>query len=69
MGILNSCPRIGNLGLLGVFLRLSVIGNHTIFFVSRADWETLIDDFWGEVLRLLRKWKVLVLGAYFHDPP
>ena len=37
MGILNSCPRIGNLGLLGVFPRFSVIGNHDIFsFLERV---------------------------------
>ena len=43
MGILNSCPRIGNLGLLGVFPRLSVIGNHDIF------------HFWNELGNLVRR--------------
>jgi len=38
------------------------------FFISGTGWETLSDDFWGEVSRLLRKWEVPVLGAYFHDP-
>ena len=36
------------------------------FFISGMGWETLSDDFWGEVLRLLRKWEVPALGAYFH---
>ena len=36
------------------------------FFISRTGWETSSDDFWGEVPRLLRKWEVLALGAYFH---
>ena len=31
MGIFNFYPGIGNLGLLWVFLRLFVIGNHDIF--------------------------------------
>ena len=38
------------------------------FFISGTSWETLSDDFWGEVPRLLRKWEVPVPGAYFHDP-
>lgn len=33
------------------------------FFVSRDEWETLSDEFWGEVLRLLRRWRALSLGA------
>ena len=37
MGILNFCPRIGNLGLLRVFPCLFVIGNHDIFsFLERV---------------------------------
>ena len=36
------------------------------FFISGTGWETLSDDFWGEVPRLLRKWEVPALGAYFH---
>ena len=36
------------------------------FFISGTGWETLSDNFWGEVLRLLRKWAVPALGAYFH---
>ena len=38
------------------------------FFISRTGWETLSDDFWWEVPRLLQKWEVLALGAYFHCP-
>ena len=38
------------------------------FFISGTAWETLFDDFWGEVPRLLRKWEVPALGAYFHCP-
>ena len=38
------------------------------FFISGTSWETLSDDFWGEVPRLLRKWEVPALDAYFHDP-
>ena len=37
------------------------------FFVFRLGWETLSDDFWGEVPRLLQKWEVPALGAYFCD--
>ena len=38
MGILNFCLGIGNPGLLGVFLRLFVIGNHDIFlFQERVE--------------------------------
>ena len=59
MGILNSYLGIGNPGLWGIFLRSSVIRDHSIFFIFGTGWETLSDDFWGEVP---------VLGAYFHDP-
>ena len=38
------------------------------FFVSGKGWETLSDDFWGEVPRLLRKWEVPALDAYFRHP-
>ena len=38
------------------------------FFISGTGWETLSDDFWGEVRRLLRKWEVPALSAYLHDP-
>ena len=34
------------------------------FFVSRDGWETLSDDFWGDVPRLLRQWKTPLLGAF-----
>ena len=36
------------------------------FFIFGMGWETLSDDFWGEVPRLLRKWEVPALGAHFH---
>ena len=36
------------------------------FFIFGKGWETLFDDFWGEVLRLLRKWEVPAFGVYFH---
>ena len=36
------------------------------FFIFGMGWETLSDDFWGEVPRLLRKWEVPALGDYFH---
>ena len=36
------------------------------FFVSGKGWETLSDDFWGEVHRLLQKWEVPALGEYLH---
>ena len=38
------------------------------FVISRSGWESLSDDFWGEILRLLRKWEVPALGAYSCDP-
>ena len=34
------------------------------FFVSGDGWETLSDDFWGDVPRLLRRWKTPLLGAF-----
>ena len=37
-----------------------------LFFVSGMGWETLSNDFWVEVPRLLRKWEVPALSAYFH---
>ena len=33
------------------------------FFVSRDGWETLSDDLWGDVPRLLRRWGTPKLGA------
>ena len=33
------------------------------FFVFGDGWETLSDNFWGEVPRLLRRWRVPSLGA------
>ena len=34
------------------------------FFVSGDSWETLSDDFWGDVHRLLRRWETPQLGAF-----
>ena len=34
------------------------------FFVSGDGWETLSDDFWGDVPRLLRRWETPLLGAF-----
>ena len=34
------------------------------FFVSGDDWETLPDDFWGDVPRLLRRWETPLLGVF-----
>ena len=34
------------------------------FFVSSDGWETLSDDFWGDVPRLLRRWETPQLGAF-----
>ena len=34
------------------------------FFVSGDSWETLSDDFWGDVPRLLRRWEIPLLGAF-----
>ena len=31
--------------------------------MSGDDWETLSNDFWGEVPRLLRRWETPQLGA------
>ena len=39
------------------------------FLIFGTGWETMFDDFWGEVLRLLQKWEVPALGAYFHRLP
>ena len=36
--------------------------------MSDDGWETLSDDFWGDVPRLLRRWKTPQLGAFaFHE--
>ena len=32
--------------------------------MSGDDWETLSDDFWGDVPRLLRRWETPLLGAF-----
>ena len=34
------------------------------FFVSSDGWETLSDDFWGDVPRLLCRWETPLLGAF-----
>ena len=34
------------------------------FFVSGDGWETLFDDFWGDIPRLLRRWETPQLGAF-----
>ena len=34
------------------------------FFVSGDGYETLSDDFWGDILRLLRRWETPLLGAF-----
>ena len=34
------------------------------FFVSGDGWETLSNDFWGDVPRLLRRWETPLLGAF-----
>ena len=66
MGTSSFYPGIGNLGFSKAFPFLFVIGNHNIFYTSGTGWETVSDNFWGEVPRLLRKWEVPVLGAYFY---
>ena len=35
------------------------------FFVSGDDWETLPDEVWGNIPRLLRRWRAPSLGASF----
>ena len=37
--------------------------NSRYFFMSGDGWETLSNDFWGEVPRLLRRWRSPNLGA------
>ena len=32
--------------------------------MSGDNWETLSDDFWGDVPRLLRQWETPQLGAF-----
>ena len=34
------------------------------FFVSGDGWETLSDNLWGDVPRLLRRWETPLLGAF-----
>ena len=34
------------------------------FFVSGDGWETLSDNFWGNVPRLLRQWETPQIGAF-----
>ena len=65
MGILNFYPGIGSLGLFLGILLLFVTGNHDTFFIFGTGWETMSDDLWGEISRLLQKWEVPSLGAYF----
>ena len=38
------------------------------FFISGTGWETLSENFWGKFIRLLRKWEVPALDAYFRYP-
>ena len=66
MSILSLYLGIGNLGLSKAFPLLFMIGNHGIFLISGTGWETVSDNFWGEVLGLLQKWEVPTLGAYFY---
>ena len=33
------------------------------FFISGTSWETILDEVWGEVPKLLRKWEIPSLGA------
>ena len=35
------------------------------FFVSSDGWETLLDDLWGNVPRLLHRWETPKIGALF----
>ena len=64
MGITNLYPRIGSLVSLSTFLRPFVIGSLDIFFVSGNGWETLSDDFWGDVPRLLCRWETPCLSVF-----
>ena len=34
------------------------------FFMSGDSWETLSDDFWGDVSKLLRRWETPQHGAF-----
>ena len=34
------------------------------FFVLGDGWETLCDDFWGDIPRLLRRWETPLIGAF-----
>ena len=63
MGILNFYHGIGSLGLFLSILLLFVTGNHDTFVISGIGWETMSDDLWGEISRLLQKWEVPSLGA------
>ena len=41
------------------------------FFVSGDGWETLPDDLWGNIPRLLRRWETPLIGAFtpYEMPP
>ena len=65
MGILSFYPGIENLGSSLGFLPPFVTENHDTFFIFGIGWETMSDNLWGEISRLLRKWEVSSLDAYF----
>ena len=64
MGITSSSLGIESLVSSLIFRRPSVTGSPDIFFVSGDGWETLSNDFWGDVPRLLRRWETPLLGAF-----
>ena len=39
------------------------------FFVSGDGWETMSDEFWGNVPRLLRRWETPHIGAFAFFKP
>ena len=64
-GTTSLCLRTRRLGSSLTYPHPLDTGNPSIFFVSRDDWETLPDEIWGDIPRLLCQWKALSLGASF----
>ena len=64
LGIMSSCLGIEGLNSLSIYLRPSVTWKSRYFFMSGDSWETLSNDFWGDVPWLLRQWETPQLGVF-----
>ena len=62
MSTTNSCPRLGRRGSSRIFLHPSSTRSLGTFLCLGMDGR-LFDDFWGEVPRLLHRWRAPSLGV------